>query len=57
MTQPLIARGFRYTAKDRHMLLKDITDKNGIIALPADENGYPPEDIACALCGTNGHEG
>ena len=44
VTQPMIAKGYRYVAKDRHNGLAPLA-KNGIIDLPGD-NGYPSAEIA-----------
>jgi len=48
-TQPTIYRGYRVEAKDRHDLLINLRDKEGIVDLPA-TNGYPSDEIAKALC-------
>jgi hypothetical protein len=49
VTQPTIARGYRYVAKDRHNKLAAL-GKNGIIELPA-ADGYPSDEIAKLVCG------
>ncbi len=49
VTQPTIARGYRYIAKDRHNKLAPVA-KNGIIELPA-VDGYPDDEIARLVCG------
>ena len=55
VSQPTIAKGYRYVAKDRHNLLKVLgrPKSPGIIDVPADEDGYPTSQVAeaiCALC-------
>lgn len=48
VTQPMIARGYRYVAKDRHDKLSKL-GKNGVVELPA-VDGYPDDTIARAAC-------
>ena len=50
ITQPMIRKGYRYTAKDRHNQLASLL-KSGVILLPADKEGYPSDEIAKAICG------
>ncbi len=57
VTQPMISKGFRYVAKDRHGILADLADEYGIIKVPANEAGYPNDTIAQTICHTNGHKG
>jgi len=52
ITQPLIRRGFRYLAKDRHNSLAGISDQRGVVSLPA-EDGYPSSEIADIICGVS----
>jgi len=47
--QPMISKGYRYQAKDRHNRLTPL-GKNGVIDL-AGENGYPDTAIARVVCG------
>ena len=50
VTQPTISKGYRYLAKDRHNMLAQLTQK-GILDLPGDNDGYPADTIARAVCG------
>ena len=51
VTGPKTFRGYRLVAaKDRHGLLSSLLDRNGLIPLPADEDGYPDDRVARALC-------
>lgn len=55
--QPTIYNNYRVEAKDRHNLLKSLVNKNGVIELPADDDGYPEGRIAQVLCGaSNGRQ-
>jgi len=49
VTRPMIAKGYRYVAKDRHGALSGL-GKNGIIDLQVDDAGYPSDEIAQAIC-------
>lgn len=49
VTQPMIHKNNRIQAKDRHNVLAELVDRNGIIKLPA-KDGYPSQDIANAIC-------
>jgi hypothetical protein len=49
VTQPMISKGYRYMAKDRHGTLAHL-GKNGFSELTADEDGYPTDAIARAIC-------
>ena len=49
ITQPMISRNIRYLAKDRHNTLACLVEGK-YIPLPADENGYPSNRIAQAIC-------
>lgn len=50
-TQPTIKYGARWLAKDRHRVLSSIADREGVIRLPVNENGYPSPAIAQAITG------
>lgn len=51
MTQPIIYRGVKYMAKDRHQVLKDVSNDSGIIKLE-NNDGYPSDRIARAVTGS-----
>ena len=54
VTQPMIHKGHRYLAKDRHDGLRDLS-RGGLIDLPG-TNGYPDSRIANTICGTSAAE-
>jgi hypothetical protein len=49
IAQPMIHKGTRYLAKDRHNHFLGVAEK-GVINLPADEEGYPGPEIARTIC-------
>ena len=51
VTQPMISRGVRYTAKDRHNVLGPLTGKNKFIDITS-ETGWPNNRVAEVICGT-----
>ena len=51
MSQPLVSRGVRYLAKDRHGLLTGLSNEKGFIELEDAGDGYPSSKIADAICG------
>jgi len=51
ITQPMVTGGLRYTAKDRHRRLAEFLPAGKkYIKVDVDEDGYPMNDIAKALC-------
>lgn len=53
LTQPNIKMNSRWLAKDRHNDLRALADKEGIIKLPANADGYPNNEIANAIMGVS----
>jgi hypothetical protein len=56
VTQPTIYKGYRYLAKDRHNTLAHL-GKDGVVRLPAGEDGYPDDAIARAIYGLGEQDG
>ena len=52
ISQPMIAKGYQYKAKDRHNSLASLANNN-IIELPANEDGYPSPQIATVIVGAH----
>lgn len=53
ITHPMINKGYKYTAKDRHGTL-DSLKTSGVINIPA-EDGFPSTDIAKAIINAHGY--